>query len=84
MISISFNVILVFLRTDLIAGAGPIPIIFGSTPTDSQATTRTNGFRPYFEIAASPATNNAAAPSQIPYNDVCYNVRLVPDSNIID
>ncbi len=48
------------------AGAGPIPMYPGSTPTTAHATSRPCGFRPCDFAKASLATIVAAAPSAIP------------------
>lgn len=68
----SFIVLFVILRSCLIAGAGPIPIILGSTPTTEQPTKRANGLRPSVLIVSSLAKITAPAPSQIPYNIKSY------------
>ncbi|CAD6241000.1 GSCOCG00009055001-RA-CDS, partial [Cotesia congregata] len=60
---------LVFLdsfKRCLIAGAGPIPMILGSTPTVVYPYKRARGFRLCFLIASSLARIRAPAPSQIP------------------
>ncbi len=49
-----------------IAGAGPIPMYFGSTPATAQPTRRPSGLRPFAFATASDATTQAAAPSQMP------------------
>ena len=48
------------------AGAGPMPMMRGSTPAATVATTRARGVRPYFFAAASDATITAPAPSFTP------------------
>lgn len=50
----------------LIAGAGPKPIMDGSTPTTENPTILAKGLRLCFFTAFSLATITALAPSQIP------------------
>ncbi len=49
-----------------IAGAGPMPISVGSTPTVAHDTMRPSGFAPFAFTASSPAMTSAAAPSTMP------------------
>jgi len=62
----SSSVLPVSLSRFLIAGAGPIPIILGSTPTIEYPIKRANGFKPSALMASSLAKITAAAPSQMP------------------
>lgn len=62
----SSSVLPVSLSKFLIAGAGPIPIMLGSTPTTVYPTKRANGFNPSALTASSLAKMTAPAPSQIP------------------
>ena len=48
------------------AGAGPMPITFGSTPTDANALILASGVNPSSFAFASDITSNAAAPSFSP------------------
>ena len=52
--------------TFLEAGAGPIPIIRGSTPAAAIPNTRPRAFKPYVFAASSLANNKAQAPSLTP------------------
>ena len=70
--SISFIFLFVTLRSCLIAGAGPIPIILGSTPTTLYPTKRASGVSCSALTASSLAKISAAAPSQIPYIKKLY------------
>ena len=56
----------VFASTLRIAGAGPKPMITGSTPTYDQPRTYASGFLPSFWAFAAVVTTIAAAPSTIP------------------
>ncbi len=56
----------VFCISFRIAGAGPIPMYFGSTPATAQPTSRPIGFAPFSFAKASDAITTAAPPSQIP------------------
>src|SRR5688572_1005897 len=49
-----------------IAGAGPMPINVGSTPTVAHDTMRPSGFSPLSFTAFAPAITRAAAPSTMP------------------
>ena len=49
-----------------VAGAGPMPMMRGSTPTLAMPTTRAFGVRPCLAALASSASNNAQAPSFTP------------------
>lgn len=62
----SSSVLPVSLSKFLIAGAGPIPIILGSTPTMLYPTKRANGVKPSVLTASSLAKITTPAPSQIP------------------
>ena len=60
------SVLPVTLSKFLIAGAGPIPIMLGSTPTILYPTKRANGFKPSALTVSSLAKITALAPSQTP------------------
>lgn len=62
----SLSVLPVTLSKFLIAGAGPIPIILGSTPTTEYPIKRASGFNPSALTASSLAKMTTPAPSQIP------------------
>ncbi|EZA58249.1 hypothetical protein X777_01206 [Ooceraea biroi] len=64
--SMSSSVLPVSLSRFLIAGAGPIPIMLGSTPTTEYPTKRASGLRPSALTASSLAKMTALAPSQMP------------------
>ena len=66
MISMSFKLFPVTFNKFLIAGAGPIPIMLGSTPTTEYPTMRAKGFSPSDFTASSLARITAPAPSQTP------------------
>mmetsp|Transcript_18415 Transcript_18415/g.58713 ORF Transcript_18415/g.58713 Transcript_18415/m.58713 type:complete len:226 (-) Transcript_18415:534-1211(-) len=55
-----------FCRASLVAGTGPMPMIFGSTPALAYATTRPSGVPPSCAATDSAATTTAAAPSLMP------------------
>ena len=66
MTSMSASVRPVFASSFWVAGAGPMPMMRGSTPAETTATTRARGVRPYFATAASEARSRAPAPSFTP------------------
>lgn len=70
--STSFKFLSVTLRSCLIAGAGPIPIILGSTPTMLYPIKRANGVSCSVLTASSLAKIIAPAPSQTPYVEKLY------------
>ena len=49
-----------------VAGIGPVPMIFGSTPADAQETSVAIGVRPSSSALALDMTTRAAAPSLMP------------------
>ena len=49
-----------------VAGAGPMPISAGSTPTIAQPVSRASGVRPRSRTARSDASTSAAPPSTMP------------------
>lgn len=62
----SLSVFPVALRSLLIAGEGPMPIMEGSTPTTENPTILANGLRLCCLTASSLAKTNAPEPSAIP------------------
>ncbi len=62
----SFRLSPALASTARVAGAGPMPIMRGATPTVAVATTRARGVRPCCLAAASDATISMAAPSLTP------------------
>src|SRR4051812_13367224 len=64
--SICSSFIFAFSSALRAAGAGPMPMCFGSTPATAQATSRPRGFRPRAFAYSSLAMTVAAPPSEMP------------------
>ena len=62
----SFKVLPATFRMLTIAGAGPMPMMVGSTPMTLVATNLARGFKLFSLTACSLARITAPAPSQIP------------------
>ena len=63
---------------EVVAGTGPRPMSFGSTPAMPQPTIRPHGFNPRFSAFSSDMTTTAAPPSTMPLAFPAVTVPFLP------